>query len=273
MEMDSLEERMKLYEGLEAKRCLIPLLPACARIDGKCFRGFTRDLERPFDPNFRTLMTEVTRHLVEETGARMGYTQSDEITLIWKAETFQSEIFFNSRIQKMVSVLASMTTARFNELLPTFLPQKQGQQALFDCRVWQVPNETEATNVLVWREQDATRNSIEMAARCQFSPKQTLGKTCDELQEMLFQKGINWNHYPPSFKRGTYVQRRKVRRRFTPQELDRLPEKHAARRDPELTFERTDLVVLAMPPITKVTNREAVIFAGAEPITGEVQDE
>jgi hypothetical protein len=85
------------------------------------------------------------------------------------------------------------------------------------------------------------------------------------MQEMLWQKGINWNDYPAFFRRGTYVRRETVCRRFTAEELDRLPPRHAARSDPELVIERTEVRTLDLPPLGRVTNRIDVLFFGGEP--------
>jgi tRNA(His) 5'-end guanylyltransferase len=137
----------------------------------------------------------------------------------------------------------------------------------FDCRVFSVPNETEAANCLLWRELDATRNSVSMAAQANFSHKELQGKSCAEMHDMLFNKSINWNNYPDFFKRGTYVQRINVVRPFTVEEIDKLPPKHMARTNPNLTVERTDYIEIKMPPFMKVINRENVIFRGESPKT------
>lgn len=268
--MGDIDDRMKMYEGIEAGRRFMPLVPVVARIDGKCFSKFTKGLKRPYDDRFSALMVAVTHNLVEETGACMGYTQSDEITLVWYSDSIKSQIFFDGRIQKMVSVLAGMATAHFTALMPDMLPAKKGELPTFDCRVWTVPTLVEGANVFVWREQDATRNSIQMAASELYSEKQLFKKKTDEMQEMMVLKGVNWNEYPVFFKRGTYVQRRKVRRKFTTTELSRLPVKHEARKRPDLEVERSDVGVLEMPILTQVVNRVDVIFRGADPIT-EVQ--
>jgi tRNA(His) 5'-end guanylyltransferase len=134
----------------------------------------------------------------------------------------------------------------------------------FDARVWNVPNVVEGANVFLWREQDATKNSISMAARSYYSHKILMNKNGSEMQEMLFQKGINWNDYPTFFRRGTYIQRRKVERLFTAVELDKLPLKHEARRNPNLSFNRTEIIALELPPLRKITNRSEVVFYGAD---------
>ena len=131
-----------------------------------------------------------------------------QITLVWLAESFDSEIFFAGKFQKMISVLSAMTSVYFNRKLPDFLPEKIQKYPIFDCRVFQVPTEHEATNCFMWREQDATRNSVMMAAQSEFSHKECQNKNRHELMDMLMlQKNINWNNYPEFFKRGTYVRR------------------------------------------------------------------
>ena len=141
----------------------------------------------------------------------------------------------------------------------------KGKRPQFDCRVFSVPNEIEAANCLIWRELDATRNSVSMAAQSMFSHKQLQGKSCSAMHEMLFQNGTNWADYPAFFRRGTYVQRRHVERPYTVEEFDKLPEKHMARTNPDLTVVRTEYIEIDMPPLTRVINREAVIFRGEEP--------
>jgi len=262
---DDLGDRMKLYEGIECNRRFMPLLPVIARIDGRAFHSFTRGMVRPFDEVFSRLMVDTTLYLVRETNACMGYTQSDEITLAWHSTDIRSQIWFDGRVAKMTSQLAAHATLWFNRLLAVRSPAHQDRLPTFDARAWQVPNRTEGANVFIWREWDATKNSISMAASTLYSDKQLHGKSGDEKQEMLFQKGINWNDYPISFKRGTYVQRRTVTKPFSTEELNRLPPKHAARVNPALTVERSEWVALEMPIFTKVANREAVVFEGASP--------
>lgn len=185
MKSDSLADRMKAYEQAEAGRRLMPLLPALARIDGRSFSRFTHDLERPYDERLSRVMIETTKYLVKETGARVGYTQSDEITLAWYAPDPKREIFFSGRIQKMVSVLAALTTVEFNRLLTSELADHLARRPVFDCRVWSVPNLSEAANTFLWRERDATKNSISMAARAYYSHEAITGCSGSEMQDKL----------------------------------------------------------------------------------------
>lgn len=264
---DALGDRMKMYEAAEAGRRFMPMLPIMARIDGRCFSSFTRGMQRPFDVLFSGCMIETTRRLVQETGACMGYTQSDEISLAWHSESIKSQIWFDGRIAKMTSQLAAHATLQFYRLIshPLNLPDYAERLPTFDARVWQVPNRTEGANVFLWREWDATKNSTSMAAAHYYSPKQLHGKNGSERQEMLFQKGVNWNDYPTHFKRGTYLQKQVKATPFSAEELERLPEKHEARRNPGLLVERSVIRDREIPPLASIANREAVIFDGAEP--------
>src|SRR5581483_5540743 len=100
---------------------------------------------------------------------------------------------------------------------------------MFDARVWNVPSQDEAANYFLWRERDARKNSVAMAAQSVCSHRELQNKNGSDMQEMLFQRGINWNDYPPQFKRGTFVRRKLVERPFTAAELEKLPAGHEAR--------------------------------------------
>jgi tRNA(His) guanylyltransferase len=264
---DELGDRMKLYEGIEAGRRLMPLLPILARIDGRAFHAFTRGMDRPYDAVFSEAMIATTGHLVRETGACMGYTQSDEITLAWHSTNIKSQVWFDGRVHKMVSQLAAHATLFFYARMRDVAPWYAARNPTFDARVWNVPNRTEGANVFLWREWDATKNSLSMAASAHYSHAQLHGKNGADKMDLLMAKGINWNDYPAFFKRGQFVQRRTLTRGFTAEELDALPPKHTARANPDLVVERSEVRGIDMPPFGSVVNREAVIFDGADPIT------
>jgi tRNA(His) 5'-end guanylyltransferase len=255
---------MKDYEMAEAGRMLLPGLPIMLRLDGKNFSSFTRGLQRPYDKRLSDLMVDTAKFLVEETNALISYTQSDEISLVLFTENPETQLFFDGRIQKLTSVVASMATAYFNRNLYT-IPEKKDKVAYFDCRVWNVPNLTEAANALVWRELDATKNAISMAAQHYYSHKELHNKNGKEKQEMLFQKGINFNDFPSFFKRGSYVRRVHRATKFTFEEICNLPEKHEARTNPDLVVERSVVERVELPPATKIANRVDVFFKGASP--------
>jgi tRNA(His) guanylyltransferase len=264
--MQDLADRMKEYEEQESGRRLTPPLPALARVDGRSFSRFTADLEGPFDPRLSELMIRTAFWLARETNACAGYTQSDEINLVWLSEREGQQIFFDGRIQKMVSQLAALATAYFNRELPSHLPAVYAERLpTFDARVWNVPTTAEAANCFLWRQRDAVKNSVAMAARHYFSHNQLRNKNGSEMRQMLLAKGVDWDGYPVLFKRGTLIQRRTVSRPFSAEELERLPAKHEARRNPSLQVERTDYVQVEMPDFDRVTNREDVIFRGELP--------
>lgn len=262
---DDLGYRMKAFESAEAWRKLMPLLPVIARMDGRAFHNFTRGMERPFDWSFGNCMRNTTLALVRETGACMGYTQSDEITLAWHSASIQSQIWFDGRIAKMTSQLGALATLYFFRFLLSEMPEYADRMPTFDARVWNMPNRTEGANAFLWREWDATKNSVSMAASAHYSHRELLGKNSRDKHDMLHAKGVNWNDYPAQFRRGTYVQRRRTSTPFTAAELDQLPPKHEARSNPGLIVERSTVSVIELPPLASVTNREAVIFDGAEP--------
>lgn len=263
--IDKLGDRIKLYESLTCQERLLPGVPVVVRLDGVAFHTFTKGLERPYDVALSQLMIDTTKFLVEETNARCGYTQSDEITLILYSDSYKSQIYFDGRIPKILSVLPARASVFFNKELPKCLPKKADAFAVFDCRVFAVPSKEEAVNALIWREKDATKNSISMAAQAVYSHTELQNKNSSMKQEMLFQAGVNWNDYPAFFKRGTYIQRKWTMRPFSVEEINQLPEKHAARLDPNLMINRSVVEILSLPPIMQVENKVGVIFDGELP--------
>lgn len=271
---DALGDRMKMYEGAEAGRKFMPLLPIVARLDGRGFSRFTKGMERPFDQRMSDAMVAVTRHLVEETNAVMGYTQSDEITLAWYSDSLKSQTWFNGRIQKMVSLLGAEVTLAFYEQILRTMPEYLKRRPRFDARVWQLPTLEEAANCFLWREWDATKNSIQMAGHHHFGSKRLHGVHTGAIKDMLINEaGVNWNEYPRFFKRGTFIQRAVVETPFTRDELIALPPGHNAHKNPELIIKRSVVREVEMPVFSQVINRADVVFNGAAPLvaTKEVE--
>jgi tRNA(His) guanylyltransferase len=222
-------------------------------------------MKRPYEQGMSTAMIETARYLVQEMTAIVGYTQSDEITLAWfESSQSASDYAFNGRFQKLASVLAGMASARFGKLVLEHLPKKTDETPHFDCRVWQVPTLDDAADVFIWREDDAVKNSITMAAGVYYTDAELEGKNSSVKQEMLWQKGVNWNDFPSFFKRGTYVQRRTHDRPLADDERERIPEAH--RPPVGATFQRTSVVEIGMPPVRKIANLSEVLFERAEPI-------
>lgn len=265
MSHDELGDRMKRYEMAEAGRQFLPRLPIVIRLDGRSFHTFTRGLARPYDQGLADLMLATTLALVEQTGAVVGYTQSDEISLVLHTADPQVQLWFDGRVSKIVSCAASYAAAFFIKNLPRYVPAKADELPTFDARAWNVPDLDEAANALLWRELDAVKNSISMAASVHYDERALDGKTSKQRQEMLFDRGINWNDYPARFKRGAHVLRRMVRTRYTTDDLASLPPRHRAHSDPDLVVERQRVMAVELPPLLRVANRLEVLFQGEEP--------
>ena len=206
--------------------------PVAIRLDGKSFHTFTRGFQKPFDEILIKSMQETMKYLCENIqGCVLGYTQSDEITLILvDYKKLNSSAWFDYEVQKMCSIAASMATMVFNKFfeintalhIPSKVCNKVGdivnekeyaysqaynkalnKGAMFDARVFNIPKE-EVTNLIYWRQLDATRNSIQMVGQANFSHKELQNKSCNMIQDMLMtQKGINWNDLPTYQKRGS----------------------------------------------------------------------
>lgn len=262
----SLGDRMKTYEAPSTFRIAFKGQPIVARLDGKSFHTFTRGLKRPFDARLSDLMRETMIALIDRFGAVVGYTQSDEITLIWYVPSDgKSDYPFKGRLQKFDSVLASFAAAFFNKKLAKYLPEKEDELPCFDCRSFVVPNLTEAYNSLVWRQQDATKNAISMAAQSMFSHSQLQHKSGPEMQEMMFAKhGINFNDYPAFFKRGVFARRTKSIRPLDPEQLAKIPE-HMRAEKAALMVERSSVEPVDIW-LSKQVDPVRVIFHG-DPVT------
>ena len=229
---DELGKRMKEFYEQVPKTRLVRRMPVAIRIDGKAFHTFTRGFEKPFDEVLGRAMRETMKYLCENIqGCVLGYTQSDEITLILiDYKKLTSSAWFDYEVQKMCSIAASMVTMAFNKffneavkernvkfyrdnysdtnLIPTdtigIAYSKAAQKgAMFDARVFNIPKE-EVANLIYWRQLDATRNSIQMVGQANFSHSELQNKSCNVIQEMLFQeRDINWNDFPTHLKRGS----------------------------------------------------------------------
>ena len=261
-DFESMGDRQKLFEGLEANRKLLPTAPTLVRLDGRAFHTFCRGLAKPFDVRLSRAMVETAKYLVEKTQACVAYTQSDEISLAFPNRDLASPLLFDGRAQKLCSILAAMTTAKFNQEIAKRLPEKAHLLPVFDARVWVVPSLELAAEHFLWREVDATRNSLTMAAQACYSHKELQGVGAAQKHELLRAKGINWNDYPDSFKRGTFVRRETVLKSLSDEELRRIP---AAKR-PQGPVVRTAVTERHLPPLSRVTNLVNALFQG-EPAT------
>lgn len=223
---DSLGDRQKAYEAVN-DRILVPKMPFIVRVDGKAFHTYTRGFVKPFDTIMGATMIEVTKKLCEEiAGAVLGYTQSDEITIVCKyTDRIVSQAWFNGRVRKIETIAASKATKWFNKIfsekvhdyienyegteeykntLRLFYNKKIGM-AEFDARAFNIP-EWDCINNVIWRQQDATRNSVEAVGHANFNTKELHKVNCEGIKEMLLkQKNINWeSDFTPYQKYGAF---------------------------------------------------------------------
>jgi tRNA(His) guanylyltransferase len=255
---DALGDRMKAFENVESDRRAVKGQPLCARLDGRSFHTFTQNLQRPFDERLTRLMIDTTKYLVDETQAMLGYTQSDEISLAWYLpEGSESQYLFDGRFQKLASILSAYATGYFvHNLEQGVIPEKVGQIPLFDCRVWQVPTLQDAYETFLWREKDAVKNSITMAASAFYSHKELQGVGSLEKKERLRSLGHPYEKMPSSFRRGTYVQRMKTKRMLTNNELCEIPENYW----PAGPVERSVVCEVGLPEIGNRENAVKIFF-------------
>jgi tRNA(His) guanylyltransferase len=215
--------------------------PIIVRLDGKNFSKWTKGLDKPYDLVMSDIMKDVTTSLVQYTNASVGYTQSDEISLIINKTSGGGELFFGGRFQKLASVLASLATYTFNSLVSERMPDRSGKMALFDARVFETPSIDDAMDVLAWRAEDCRRNSVSCLAQTVFSHKELQKKNVGEMKRMLSEANKDWIGTPEFYRNGYYVKRTKILQKFTCEEIEALPEKHMARSNPDLLVERTRL--------------------------------
>ena len=234
---DALGDRMKGFYEDRYRIYLTRRMPVIIRVDGNAFHTFTRGLDRPFDSDFMTIMQETCASLCKSIqGCVGGYVQSDEISLLLvDYNTITTDAWFDYNLQKVTSLAAARATMTFNGLVRDLVASYEAEgyacsqiegnedreaicfekarlwrpkmdKAMFDARAFNMPKE-EVCNYFIWRQKDATRNSIQSAGQAQFSHKELDRKSQSDIQEMLFQKGINWNDYSTPEKRGSFVRR------------------------------------------------------------------
>lgn len=218
---DELGMRMKgNYEEVSKTR-LTKRTPVIVRLDGRAFHTFTRKFVKPFDDVLIATMQDTMLELCKNIqGCELGYTQSDEISLLLiDYKELESQAFFDYEVQKICSITASMATLFFNDAFWSNVERakrageitedqceiynKVKMTAMFDSRCFNIPRE-EVTNYFYWRQLDATRNSIQMVGQANFSHRELHKKSSSDIQEMLHERmNINWNDYPTVKKRGT----------------------------------------------------------------------
>ena len=227
---DDLGDRMKRDYENRTRFYLPRRTYTVLRVDGRNFHSYTRGLARPFDFALMEDMDKTAIALCANcAGSAFAYIQSDEISvLLTDFASPGTEAWFDGNIQKISSIAAGIATAAFSRARWQRRLQEAGgtldsaalkamRDASFDARVFTIPDPVEVGNYFIWRQQDATRNSVSMAAHALYTTAELQGKSWGELQEALWQRGVNWNDYPAGCKRGRMIVRAayKVERTFT----------------------------------------------------------
>ncbi|MFW6243030.1 MAG: tRNA(His) guanylyltransferase Thg1 family protein [bacterium] len=216
---DELGRRMKEYYENRTRIYLPRRTYTIIRIDGKAFHSYTKGLTRPFDDGLIQDMDDTAIHLCENIqGAKLAFVQSDEISiLLTDFDKIGTDAWFDGNVQKICSVSASLATSKFNQLrlkrnaeliinrVEDFI--NSFKLANFDSRTFTIPSKTEVMNYFIWRQQDTVRNSISSVAQSLYSHKELNGKNTDQMQEMCFQKGFNWNDLNSKLKRGRFIEK------------------------------------------------------------------
>lgn len=221
MKYTSLDVRMKRYEAV-SDIVLMRRTPVILRLDGSHFHTFTRGFEKPFDSVMMAAMQKTMEALCNDIqGAVFGYTQSDEITIVLcDYKTLETSAWFDNRLEKLCSVGASKASRYFNKFFIEVVEEKISTDyslsdklrdkyrsryftADFDCRAFNIPKE-EVCNCVIWRQNDAEKNSIQSLAQSLYSHKELNGLKCNQLQNKMFtEKGVNWSELPTYCKRGS----------------------------------------------------------------------
>ena len=257
MSKDPIGDRIKIKEsqGVIPDEAYI-----LARLDGRGFSKWTRGLATPFDPRLHKIFDLLTERVARHTGAQLGYTQSDEISLYWTTD----RAFFEGKSQKIASVCAAYTSVQFNQLASTHgLADRLAASPHFDCRVWSVPTFSDVGEVFTWRFNDAVRNSAHRQAREYYSHHELHRVSTRKIQRMLAERNIVWDD---RFRFGLFVRPVTVTGPIQDYELDQLPEKHHMRTNPSMEVTRTHW----SPEIVDLRSVNFTSYFGATPRTQAV---
>ena len=208
---DDFGDRMKRYENT-FRYYLLPREPVIIRLDGAHFHTFLKHFRKPFDEVFSDCMCKTMEGLCRNVpGCVLGYTQSDEITLVLINDTnINTQTWFDGNLNKIVSTSAAMATLFFNKALKEVeysggladVYKKAAEiGATFDSRAFNIPKE-EVTNAVYWRQKDALRNSVNMMGFANFPTETMDGKSVEQVKEMLDLINCSWSKIPVKFQRG-----------------------------------------------------------------------
>lgn len=213
---DEFGDRMKAYESVTSDKKLDTSLPICIRIDGKKFSKFTKGMKKPFDADMTEIMQSVTETLVKKFHATAGYTQSDEITLVF-FENDAKSIVFSGREQKICSVVAATATSAFMlQLFEKVMIPSMHKLPTFDARAFNVPDDGEAVNTIVWRIIDARKNSVSATFRWTLGHNNMQNKNQKEMIAYMLEHNVDWNKDFSDYNKYGTIVRRTTQDSFSP---------------------------------------------------------
>lgn len=202
MKHDDVETRMRALEYFHALRAL-PGAWLVIRVDGRSFSRLTQaSFEKPFDQRFHDIMLETSEALLDGLGGVYAYTESDEISVLLPRQTS----LFDREVEKLVSVSAGIASGSFSHAF--------GAPAHFDSRLWMAPDEQDVFDYFRWRQADAARCALngwcywqlmKEGATAEQATRALHGKSAAQKNELLFQRGVNFNDVPLWQRRGAGV--------------------------------------------------------------------
>lgn len=198
--MSELERRMLEYRSKTDYR-LLKEQPVIVMVDGHSFSKLIKNkYKKPFDPEFINLMNKTAEQSISEIqNCKFAYVQSDEISFFIDSRKDEVAPYFDYRLCKLQSIIASKVTKIFNDLKPKCLCE-------FDCKAWNVPTNNDVFAWFLYRQNDCVRNSKSQAAQAYLSHKELMKLNTDQqIQKLLEKKGIDWNDYEPGMKYGRFI--------------------------------------------------------------------
>lgn len=240
-------------EELRGVTTIAPSESFVIRVDGRAFHTFTKGLLRPFSPVMKKCMNAAAQEVVKQLGAKFAYFQSDEISYVWKGSAAEDYGHpYKGRVEKLLSIVSAITSVAFyKEAIEQIDDLDQRPLPVFDARLAEIAETQNNLNhdaalmtSVMWRENDALRNSIAMVAQSYYTQAELQGKNTSEQQLMCTIKGFDWDSAKVTGTlQGTYLVKKKQMITLTETELARIPEDR--RPDPGQTFARKAIVARA----------------------------
>ena len=233
MQFKNLEDKCLYYRSLSDYK-LLPNSYVIVMLDGRSFSHMIKNkFLKPFDDNFIRMMNETAEYVCKNVqGCKFAFVQSDEISLVLTDfDTPTTDAFFSNRLCKLQSIIASLATAKFNQLMTSYHFDKMWDEGYapdlsvdnicnkieelplyqFDCKCWNVPTYNDVFAWLLYRQNDCIKNSKQQTAQTCLPHKELLGKNTDEQIALLKEtKGIDWTLFPNDRKYGRFIWKEEV---------------------------------------------------------------